>query len=110
MPKQNKKTDAPTRVSVCGIGASAGGIEALREFFGAVPDDLGIAYVVVVHLAPEYESDLRNILARRTKMDVLEVSDNQKLELAPNTVYVISPNRMLEIDDRSIGAAPFAEP
>jgi len=110
METDNKKPDAPLRVTVCGIGASAGGLEALREFFTAVPPDLGIAYVVIVHLAPEHESELASLLAQRTKMPVQEVSDDQKLELKPNCVYVISPNRMLQIDDRSIGSMPFTEP
>jgi two-component system, chemotaxis family, CheB/CheR fusion protein len=43
--------DGPASISVCGIGASAGGIEALQQFFREVPADLGLAYVVVVHLA-----------------------------------------------------------
>lgn len=98
------------RITVVGIGASAGGIEALREFFGAVPPDLGLAYVVVVHLAPHHESELAAILARRTRMDVLEVKDERRLELKPNCVYVISPDRKLEISDTTIGATPFNEP
>jgi len=110
MAKQNKKTNDTPRVTVCGIGASAGGLEALREFFAAVPDNLGIAYVVIVHLAPEHESELASLLANRTKMPVQEVRDDQKLELKPNSVYVISPDRMLRIDDTSIGASPFTEP
>ena len=96
-----------SRVTVCGIGASAGGIEALCEFFTALPTDLGMAYVVIVHLAPQYESELAQILARRTTMPVREVGDDQKLELEPNSVYVISPGRKLEIDDTSIGASRF---
>src|ERR1700761_941367 len=89
--------DSMTRVPVAGIGASAGGIEALREFFEAVPADLGIAYVVIVHLAPHHESDLASILGRRTGMPVTEVDDNKKLPLLPDNVYVISPDRKLEI-------------
>jgi two-component system CheB/CheR fusion protein len=110
MAEQKNKVSDPPRVTVCGIGASAGGLEALREFFGAVPLDLGIAYVVIVHLAPEHESELASLLAQRTKMPVREVRDDQKLELKPDCVYVISPNRMLQLDDTSIGSSPFTEP
>jgi two-component system CheB/CheR fusion protein len=46
---------------VCAIGASAGGIKALQRLFGAIEDDLGIAYVVIVHLAPDYPSQLAEI-------------------------------------------------
>src|SRR5262245_65076554 len=102
-------TDA-AHIAIAGIGASAGGIEALREFFGALPADLGLAYVVVVHLAPQHESELAPILARRTRMPVVEVDDNKKLELQPNSVYVIAPDRKLEIKDGMVGAGPFTEP
>src|SRR5262245_31116330 len=71
----------PPRINVVGIGASAGGIEALREFFAVVPDDLGLAYVVVVHLAPDHESELGPILARKTKMEVVEVREGKRAHL-----------------------------
>jgi two-component system CheB/CheR fusion protein len=107
--KKGETTVSPQRVSVVGIGASAGGIEALREFFGAVPADLGLAYVVIVHLAPDHSSELASIIGRRTKMPVAEVNARQ-MELKPDHVYVISPDQQLEISDTSIGATPFAEP
>jgi two-component system, chemotaxis family, CheB/CheR fusion protein len=97
-------------ITVAGIGASAGGIEALRAFFGAIPPDLGVAYVVVVHLAPHHESDLAAILGRCTPMVVTEVNDGQQLKLKLNCVYVIAPDRQLLISDTSISASPFDEP
>ena len=108
MPAKRKPEKAANRqrATVVGIGASAGGIEALREFFDAVPANLGLAYVVIVHLAPDHNSELAAIIGRRTKMPVAEVSD-QKLELKPDHVYVISPVNKLEISDTSIAAAPF---
>jgi two-component system CheB/CheR fusion protein len=81
----------------CGRHWGPGGIEALREFFAEVPVDLGLAYVVVVHLAPDHESELAAILARRTSMTVVEVDDSKQLELQPNAIYVIAPDRNLEI-------------
>jgi len=107
---KNSNTTDSGHITVAGIGASAGGIEALREFFAAVPENLGLAYVVVVHLAPHHESELAAILARRTRMSVVEVGDNKKLDLKPNCVYVIAPDRKLEIKDGKVGAAPFDEP
>lgn len=109
---RNQKSDRATssrRTTVVGIGASAGGIEALREFFDAVPSNLGLAYVVIVHLAPDHNSELAAIIGRRTKMPVVEVSAT-KLELKPDHVYVISPDHKLEISDTSIGATSFDEP
>src|SRR5262249_45587915 len=67
-------------------------------------------YVVVVHLAPHHESELASILGRRTRMSVVEVSDNKKLQLKPNCVYVIAPDRKLEINDGTVGASAFSEP
>lgn len=110
---QEKNVSEPAdrqRITIVGIGASAGGIEALREFFAALPDDLGLAYVVIVHLAPQHDSELASILGRRTRMPVVQVKDDQKLELKPGCVYVIAPDRKLEISDRTIGASPFQEP
>jgi two-component system, chemotaxis family, CheB/CheR fusion protein len=111
MPRSKNVTsgaDEP-RINVVGIGASAGGIEALREFFDAVPDDLGLAYVVIVHLAPGHASELGAIIGRCTKMPVVEVKD-KKLELKADHVFVISPDHKLEMSDTSIGATPFDEP
>jgi hypothetical protein len=88
--KKDADPSALPHIPICGIGASAGGIEALREFFGVLPPDLGLAYVVVVHLAPHHESELAPILARRTRMDVVSVDDNKKLDLKPNCVRHLS--------------------
>jgi two-component system CheB/CheR fusion protein len=101
---------APPTVPVCAIGASAGGIEALNQFFEALPTNLGLAYVVVVHLAPDHESDLPAILARRTRMPVVQVSDHEEAQLRPDHVYVIAPDRKLIITDTSVGAEPFEQP
>jgi hypothetical protein len=62
--------------SVVGIGASAGGIEAIQALFAALPSDLGHAYVVVVHLAPDHPSELGRIIERTTKMKVTEMRDD----------------------------------
>jgi two-component system CheB/CheR fusion protein len=105
---RNNDSNAPSRIMVAGIGASAGGIDALRQLFLALPDDLGIAYVVVVHLAPDHDSELAAILGRCTKMSVMEVGDRPR-ELTPNCVYVIAPDRKLEITADTIAAGKFAD-
>lgn len=108
MAHELKPRTVPSRINVVGIGASAGGIEALREFFGALPDDLGMAYVVIVHLAPDHDSELAAILSRRTKMPVIEVT-HEITEMHRDHVYVIAPDRRLELRDGSIRAVPFLD-
>jgi two-component system CheB/CheR fusion protein len=105
-------TDAhPTPViRVCGIGASAGGVEALQQFFGVLPDDVDLAYVVVLHLAPDRKSELPAIIGHSTNMPVVQVGDHDTAVLAPNTVYVIAPNCKLEMTETSLSAAPFDQP
>ncbi|KFI22737.1 chemotaxis protein CheB [Nitrosococcus oceani] len=102
-----KKPDSPP-FSIVGIGASAGGIEALQTFFEALPEEPGVAFVVIIHLDPEQSSELAPILARKTPMPVEEVQGNCALE--PNHIYVISPNQQLELTDSHIGAFPFEQP
>lgn len=93
---------------VVGIGASAGGIKALQTLFEALPDQLNAAFVVIVHLDPTRQSELANIIAGRTPMPVAQVLDDMELE--PNRVYVIPPNRRLVISDHEIATAEFDEP
>src|SRR4051812_39274441 len=82
---------------VIGIGASAGGLPALRTLFGAMPRAPGFACVVVVHLAPQHESHLVELLQPYTPMRVQQVRTTTRLE--PNNVYVIPPNANLEAID-----------
>lgn len=93
-----------TRPTVVGIGASAGGVEALREFFRALPADTGAAFVVIVHLPPDRESKLAAILGQCTAMRVVEVAEAKRHALEPNAVYVIAPDRALAIDDSHLEA------
>jgi two-component system, chemotaxis family, CheB/CheR fusion protein len=114
LPRKNNNngpgmSEQTNRYSVVGIGASAGGIEALREFFDAVAPDLGVAYVVIAHLAPGHKSELAMILSRCTKMPVVEIGD-QPLSLQADHVYVIPPDRKLQLNDSSVAATPFEDP
>ncbi|MCW2239156.1 chemotaxis protein CheB [Azospirillum canadense] len=92
---------------VCAIGASAGGVSALREFFAQIGDDLGVAFVVIMHLAPDHPGVLAEILAGSTTMPVRPVADSPRL--MPNCVYVIPPDRELVIKGDHITARPFSE-
>jgi two-component system CheB/CheR fusion protein len=99
-PSAAQPADPATRnrpVNVVGLGASAGGLAALRQFFHNVADDSGLAYVVVVHLSPEHESHLATLLQPHSKMRVLQVHETMPLE--PNCVYVIPPNANLSAID-----------
>ncbi len=82
---------------VVGIGASAGGVEALQSFFTACSPDTGMAYIVIQHLSPEHESLMAEILGRCTAMRVLPIQDDQPVE--PNCVYVIRPARTVTLAD-----------
>lgn len=93
---------------IVGIGASAGGVQALQAFFEALPDEPGAAFVVIVHLDPQSQSELPSILAFRTRMPVVQVTTTEKLQ--ENHVYVIPPDRRLQISDDAVTAAAFDEP
>jgi len=101
---------APSKghVPICAIGASAGGVAALRSLFRQLPDDLGLAYVVILHLSPEHPSALAQILSTCTKMTVRQVDASCKL--SPNCVFVIPPDRELVIEGDDVAAREFTEP
>ncbi|MFW5976396.1 MAG: chemotaxis protein CheB [Bacillota bacterium] len=96
MEKENndEKLIEDTSISfpIVGIGASAGGLEAFKEFFSGMPDnnEPGMAFVLIQHLAPDHKSSLRDIIQRCTDMEVLEVEDGMKVQC--NKVYIIPPS------------------
>ena len=80
---------------VVGIGASAGGLEALESFFERVPNDSDMAFVVVQHLSPDFKSLMDEILSRRTSLPVCLVQDGVKVE--PNRIYLIPAKKQMII-------------
>jgi two-component system, chemotaxis family, CheB/CheR fusion protein len=80
---------------VVGLGASAGGVEALTQLLSYLPVDTGLAFLVVQHLDPHQKSLLSEILARRTQMPVSEAADGAAVE--HNHVYVIPPDTTMRI-------------
>jgi two-component system CheB/CheR fusion protein len=96
------------RPSVVGIGASAGGIEALKEFFGAVEPDSGLAYVVILHLSPDHDSQLAQVLQHTSAIPVTQVT--AKVEIESNRAYVVPPNKILRIDGDTILVQDIAGP
>jgi two-component system, chemotaxis family, CheB/CheR fusion protein len=97
--KSQKKSDGGKENDflVVGLGASAGGIQALKQFFSRVPKDSGIAYVVILHMSPEHESKLAEILQAASSIPVTQVRD--QTEVKPDNVYVIPPNQNLSMSD-----------
>jgi two-component system, chemotaxis family, CheB/CheR fusion protein len=94
--------------SIVAIGASAGGIKALQSFFAALPADTGMIFVVILHLSPEHESALAELLQHHTTMRVLQVT--RQVTMEPDHVYVIPPARQLSVEDGVLTVADFDEP
>jgi chemotaxis methyl-accepting protein methylase/Skp family chaperone for outer membrane proteins len=80
---------------IVGIGASAGGLEALEQFLRQVPQGCGLAFVIVQHLDPTHKGLLPELLQRATAMEVFQVRDRMRVK--PNCVYVIPPNKDMSI-------------
>lgn len=80
---------------IVGIGASAGGLEALEQFLSHVPLSCGIAFVIVQHLDPTHKGIMPELLQRTTRMEVFQVKDRMKVK--PDCVYVIPPNSDMSI-------------
>ncbi|MHC5541472.1 chemotaxis protein CheB, partial [Singulisphaera rosea] len=89
---------------VVGIGASAGGVEAVSEFLDAMRPDSGMAFVLVQHLPPDHESFMVEILHRRTAMAVLQIEDGMAIE--PDCFYVIRPGHRLTIREGKLHLGP----
>jgi two-component system CheB/CheR fusion protein len=93
---ENKlKEEKSNNFYVVGIGASAGGYEALETFFRNMPPDNGMAFVVIQHLSPDFKSLMAELLSKHTKMRVYRVEDGMQVE--PNCVYLIPPKKSMTI-------------
>jgi two-component system CheB/CheR fusion protein len=86
-----------TRFPLVGIGASAGGLEALQSFVQAIPSQTGIAFVIVQHLAPDHPSIMDKLLNAHSRVPVRKIEDD--LEIEPDMVFVIPPGPFLEISE-----------
>ena len=89
---------------VVGIGASAGGLEAFKKLIKAIPENSGMAYILVQHLHPGHESALPEILQRVTKIPVVEIRDNVHVDR--DHIYVIPSNKMLVATDGVLKLSP----
>ena len=93
------KKDA-TEFPIVGIGASAGGLEALEAFFFHMPSDAGMTFVVIQHLSPKHKSIMGSLLAKCTRMEVLELKDGMKIQ--PNRVYLNPPDKNVIIINNTL--------
>lgn len=103
--RKNARTRSPETVSpghntpfVVGVGASAGGLEALERFFEHLPDGpTGMAFVIVQHLSPDHKSLMVDLLSKRTSLPVMQVEENTPV--IADAVYVLPPGKTMVIRD-----------
>jgi two-component system, chemotaxis family, CheB/CheR fusion protein len=99
---------ADMRLCVVGVGASAGGLEAIREMLTPADPNGNFAYVVIQHLDPHHESLLAELLQRHTTLDVFQAQGGEKVERGK--VYIIPPGHGLSIDDGRLHLTDFEKP
>jgi two-component system CheB/CheR fusion protein len=99
-PSASSPNDSNLPSHIIGIGASAGGLEALERFFRAMPTDSGMAFVVIQHLSPDFKSLMNELLERFTSMAAIPVMG--QVEVKPNTIYLLPPRRDIFIEGNSL--------
>ena len=102
------KRERADALTVVGVGASAGGVQALQEFFSDVPRNSNLIFVVVLHLSPAHESHLAEILGNTSAIPVEQVSGPVRVE--PNRIYVIPPSKHLVMDDGMLRLREMEQP
>ena len=107
-PTSLAKRQSAAVVNVVGIGASAGGLEALEQFFARVPVRSGLAYIVVQHLDPTQKAMLAELLQRVTSRRVRETCE--QMRVAADHVYVILRNAELSLTEGTLHVIPPANP
>ncbi len=93
---------------VVGIGASAGGLDALERFFENMPENSGMAFIIISHLDPNHVSIMPELIQKSTKMKLFQAEDGMVVK--PNHVYVTPPNRDLALFHRTIQLIEPVEP
>lgn len=88
------------KMMVVGIGASAGGLEAIHELFDYMPDDTGYCFVIVQHLSPDYKSLMPELLAKHSQMNIYEAENGMMLQ--PNCIYVIPSKSLMSLEGSKI--------
>src|SRR6266516_442628 len=106
--KSQTKTVAKRSLYIVGLGASAGGLEALEDFFHHLPADSGVGFCLMAHLDPTHKPLLTELLQRSTQMKVVEINDGTKVRR--NCIYVIPPNKDLSIEHGVLRLKMVASP
>jgi chemotaxis response regulator CheB len=89
---------------VVGVGASAGGLEALEAFFANLPTNTGASFLVIQHLSPDFESVMDQLLRRHTHMPVVMAADG--MALSPDKVFLIPPKTQLTLHGEALRVRP----
>ena len=106
-PAAEGEAEERAPLTIVGVGASAGGLEAFSQLLSYLPDDTGLAIVFVQHLAAHHESALPHLIAGATRMSVVQAEEGMELER--DYVYVIPPGVHLEIDEGRFHLSPRPE-
>ncbi len=101
------ENDKSKPVRVVAIGASAGGLEPIEQFFAKMPANSGMAFVIVQHLSPDFRSMMDQLLARQSKMKIVQAEDG--MEVAPNVIYLNPPRTELGIVDGRLTSREYSE-
>ncbi|MGL6245460.1 CheR family methyltransferase [Pseudomonas sp.] len=99
-PERKALSPSTLDFPVVGIGASAGGLQAIKLFFENMPHDNGMAFVIILHLSPDHQSIADRIVQESTRMPVLQVTETVRIE--KNHIYVISPAQRLTMNDGAL--------
>src|ERR1700676_793003 len=102
--KDKTKVLSSNLFPVVGVGASAGGLEAFKRLIKSIPEDSGMAYILVQHLEPTHESILTEILQKVTAIPIQEITNNARVE--PNHIYIIPSNKLLTANDGVLQLSP----
>src|ERR1700712_4662400 len=105
MAKANNGDSTHTQFPVVGIGASAGGLDAVTTFLKALPAKTGMAFVFIQHLSPTHESNLPELLQKVAPFPVQQITDNIHLE--PDNLYIIPENKVVTVIDGSLRLDPL---
>ncbi|SEO56670.1 chemotaxis protein CheB [Aquisalimonas asiatica] len=99
-PRATETTADDRDLTVVGIGASAGGLEALRAFVGHLPAGTSMAYIIAQHLSPRHESMLVQLLGRETRLRVAQVADGMAIDA--NTIYITPANKNIVVEGEQL--------
>src|ERR1044072_5461376 len=91
IPEMEPTPSPVDQLFIAGIGASAGGLEALERLFKGMPADTGIAFVIIQHLSPDFKSVMDELLARHTRLPIHRVENG--MPVRANAIYLLPPKK-----------------